>query len=216
MASYTVPEEIRALRPEGTVVKNISGHYYVYERSRTKGDDGKWHTKSGPLIGSIKLGIGYVPRQGHEDYGQYAAVIDNTGEVLALLEGHFNKEDAVRIYACALIHFIEGFCHLKGMKKVYDQSWLSLRWPTLKTGDRSISSFYEDLGCREEMVLSLEQDLCDSGSGKLAIDGHVIGTGSWWNSLAQKGHKFNELKEMQMNMIMAYDVVNRIPVAVRI
>lgn len=224
MAVYTVPEDIRALRPEGTVVKNISGHYYVYERSREKGEDGKWRTRSGALVGSIKPGLGFVPREGHEydngvtavDYGQYAAVIDNSKEVLSLLESHFNKEDAARIYACALIHFIEGFCHLKGMKKVYDQSWLSLRWPTLKMGDRSLSSFYEDLGCREDNVLSFEQGLCDNGSGKLAIDGHVIGSGSWWNSLSQKGYKFNELKEMQMNMVMAYDVEHRIPVAVRV
>ena len=212
------------MRPEGTVVKNISGHYYVYERSRMKDEKGRWHTKSGAFIGSIKPGAGFVPREGRAadtdvtcvDYGQYASVIANSQEVLALLEKHFNKEDAIRIYACALIHFIEGFCHLKGMKKIYDQSWISLRWPFLKMGDRSLSSFYETLGCRQTGVLEFEQDLCDSGSGRLAIDGHVIGSGSWWNRLVQKGYRLNELKEMQMNMIMAYDVVHKIPVAVKV
>ena len=224
MSDYAVPEEIRALRPEGTVVKNISGHYYVYERSRVKDEKGKWHTKSGAVIGTIKPGAGFIPRESHAedtavtavDYGQYAAVISNSQEVLSLLEKHFNKEDAIRIYACAIIHFVEGFCHMKGMKKIYDQSWLSLRWPFLKMGDRSLSSFYETLGYRQTGVLSFEQDLCDNGSGKLAIDGHVIGSGSWWNSLSQKGYRFNELKEMQMNMIMAYDMVHKIPVAVKV
>ena len=87
------------------------------------------------------------------DYGQYATVIANSQEVLALLDKHFNKEDAIRIYACAIIHFVEGFCHMKGMKKIYDQSWLSLRWPFLKMGDRSLSSFYEVLGYRQTGVL---------------------------------------------------------------
>lgn len=31
MGNYTVPEEIRKMRPLGTTVKNIKGHYYVYE-----------------------------------------------------------------------------------------------------------------------------------------------------------------------------------------
>ena len=224
MPGYAVPEEIRALRPQGTVVKSISGNYYVYERSRVKDEKGRWHTKSGALIGMIKPGAGFIPREGHTadtkvtcvDYGQYAVVITNSQEVLSLLEKHFNKEDAIRIYACALIHFIEGFCHLKGMKKIYEQSWLSLRWPFLKMGDRSLSSFYETLGYRQSGVLSFEQDLCDNGSGKLAIDGHVIGSGSWWNGLSQKGYRFNELKEMQINMIMAYDVVHKVPAAVKI
>ena len=117
MGDYSVPEDIRALRPEGTVVKNIGGHYYVYERSRVKGDDGKWHTKSGSVIGSIKPGLGFVQSVSHVedgavtavDYGQYAVVMENSTEILALLEKHFNKEDVARIYAYALIHFIEGF-----------------------------------------------------------------------------------------------------------
>ena len=205
-------------------MKNISGHYYVYERSRMKDEKGRWHTKSGAVIGTIKPGAGFIPREGRAtdtdvtcvDYGQYATVIANSQEVLALLDKHFNKEDAIRIYACAIIHFVEGFCHMKGMKKIYDQSWLSLRWPFLKMGDRSLSSFYEVLGYRQTGVLSFEQALCDSGSGKLAIDGHVIGSCSWWNGLSQKGYRFNELKEMQMNMIMAYDVVHKMPVAVKV
>lgn len=102
------------------------------------------------------------------------------------------------------------------MKKIYDQSWLSLRWPTLKMGEKSLSAFYENLGFRQEGVLSFEQDLCDNRSGILAIDGHVIGTGPWWNSLAQKGYKFNSLKEIQMNMIMVYDADRRIPVAAKV
>jgi hypothetical protein len=29
--SYSVPEKIRKLKPKGSMVKNIKGHYYVYE-----------------------------------------------------------------------------------------------------------------------------------------------------------------------------------------
>ena len=187
MSDYAVPEEIRALRPQGTVVKNICGHYYVYEHSRVKDEKGRWHTKSSPIIGTIKPGSGFIPKKDHAmdtevicfDYGQYAAVISDSQKVLVFLEKHFYTEDAIRIYACALIRFIEGFCHLKGMKKIYDRSWLSLRWPFLKMGEKSLSSFYEKLWYRQSGILTFEQDLCGNGSGKFAIDGQVIGSGSW-------------------------------------
>ena len=31
MGNYSVPEAIRKCKPSGTMVKRISGHYYVYE-----------------------------------------------------------------------------------------------------------------------------------------------------------------------------------------
>ena len=61
MGAYSVPESIRQLKPKGTMVKNISGHYYVYEYSNYTDENGKRHTKMGRSIGSIKEGIGFIP-----------------------------------------------------------------------------------------------------------------------------------------------------------
>ena len=47
MGKYSVPESIRLLKPKGTMVKNISGHYYVYEYSNFTDENGKRHTKMG-------------------------------------------------------------------------------------------------------------------------------------------------------------------------
>ena len=41
MGGYAVPAEIRAMKPKGTMVKNISGHYYVYEFSSYREENGK-------------------------------------------------------------------------------------------------------------------------------------------------------------------------------
>ena len=50
MGNYTVPEEIRKMRPAGTTVKNIKGHFYVYEYTPTsvkiKAEDGTVNWKS--------------------------------------------------------------------------------------------------------------------------------------------------------------------------
>ncbi|MDO5150296.1 MAG: hypothetical protein Q4D76_13025 [Oscillospiraceae bacterium] len=61
MGKYSVPENIRKFKPKGTMVKLISGNYYVYEYKMIKGDDCKRHTKMGSLIGTIKEGIGFIP-----------------------------------------------------------------------------------------------------------------------------------------------------------
>ena len=41
MGEYTVPESIRRYKPKGTMVKRISGHYYVYLRVKS------WRTTKG-------------------------------------------------------------------------------------------------------------------------------------------------------------------------
>ena len=41
MSSYSVPENIRAMKPKGTMVKSIHGKYYVYEYFHVKEND-KW------------------------------------------------------------------------------------------------------------------------------------------------------------------------------
>lgn len=82
-------------------------------------------------------------------------------------------------------------------------------------GYTHLGRLYDALGSRQARVLAFEQNLIDNESGKLAIDGHVIGSGSWRNDLTEKGYKFGELKEMKVNMLMAYDVIHDIPVAVK-
>ena len=105
MGKYSVPESIRKLKPKGTMVKAISGHYYVYEYTNYTGEDGKRHTKMGKLIGSIREGIGYVPNdsfvRGSEistlEFGEYALVAANSGKTLGMLRECFNPVDALRI-----------------------------------------------------------------------------------------------------------------------
>ena len=63
MGAYSVPEHIRAMKPRGTMVKAISGHYYVYEY-RSVTEDGRRRTRMGRCVGKIEGGRGYVPNSG--------------------------------------------------------------------------------------------------------------------------------------------------------
>ena len=224
MGKYAVPESIRQMKPKGTMVKCISGHYYVYEYSTVTGPDGKRRTEMGKAIGSIREGIGFIPNNNFAcdteitslEFGEYAITLANSGETLSLLRECFNPEDAARIYSVAIIHFVHGFTYLKDIKDYYDMSILSLRFPGLKMGYESLTNLYDTLGRRQTNVLKMEQKLVDRSSKQAAIDGHVIGCESDENDLAEKGYKFRKIGEAQENLLMAYDINTGIPLLSRI
>ena len=64
MGNFSVLESIRKYKTKGTMVRMISGHYYVYEYSTVRDGNDKRHTKMGKSIGTIKEGIGFIPNNG--------------------------------------------------------------------------------------------------------------------------------------------------------
>lgn len=219
MGNYSVPKEIRELKPTGTCVKNIKGHFYVYEQKNVKGEDGKWKRKSGACIGKIEAGIGFVSNKvsfyDEEittlEYGQYAVTLANTSGILEKLLIYFGKEDAYRIYIISIIHFVNTFQHRKSIESFVRQSYISILFPSLKFGDESISGLLDNLGRRQRRVIEFEQSLISASSGNIAIDGHVVPCCSHENDIAAFGNKYRQLKDMQLNILMAYDAENNTP-----
>ena len=224
MGNYSVPESIRKQKPKGTMVKNISGYYYVYEYKSVQSDDGKRSTEMGKIIGSIKPDVGFVPNENFLcdseistlEFGEYAVTLANSHKTLALLRECFNPKDALMIYAVSIIHFIQGFTYMKDIQSYYEMSYLSIKYPSLKLGYKSLSSLYDNLGRRQGSVIKMEEKLIAGSSRQLAIDGHVIGCTSNENDLAAKGYKFKKIKETQINLLMAYDINTGIPLLSRI
>ena len=71
----------------------------------------------GRCIGRITEAEGYLSNAGTKvanselacvEFGQYAVALACLQGTLTLLRKHFARADADRIYACALIHFVEG------------------------------------------------------------------------------------------------------------
>lgn len=223
MGKYSVPEEIRARRPDGTIVKKINGRFYVYETGKRKGTDGRWRTASGSCIGRIDEERGFIPndrslrRQEWRtlEFGQWAVADDLSRETRALLGEFFNADDADRIYVVALCHFVEGLTYMKEVSSLYDMSVLQLRYPGLRLGYDALSTLYDDLGRRDGPVLELQRALSERCSGKVAIDGHVVGSGSRLNDLASKGYKFRKIGGPQVNLLMALDAQTGKPICSR-
>ena len=223
MGKYSVPPEIRAMKPEGTMVKAISGGWYVYEYACVKRADGRWGNKMGRCIGKIDPLRGFVPNSGALcdeeisalDFGEWAVALANSKSTLALLRDFFSARDADRIYAVALIHFVEGFTYMRDVASFYEMSVLQLRLPGLRLGYAALSRLYEDLGRRQAPVYAFEQALMDRCSGQVALDGHAVGCRSENTGLAEKGYRFGKLGEEQANLLVAYDVSTGIPLLSR-
>lgn len=224
MSNYSVPESIRKFKPKGTMVKMIHGKYYVYEYSCQKAADGKWKTKMGSLIGSIHEGIGFVPNETFNknqtettlEYGQYSLAFANSQSTLHLLLDVFNPIDAYQIYFMSLFHFVNGFTPLKHMQSFFEQSYFSSVYPDLKLSYHVLSELLDSLGRKQGKVQEFEQKLLNDSSKEIAFDGHVIRSCSHENDLAEKGNKFNLLKDSQINVLMAYDVNTQKPLLSKI
>ena len=220
---YAVPEEIRAMKPRGTMVKKIPGGYYVYEYKSVRDEDGRRRTRMGPCVGKIDPERGFVPNSASLrsqewrtlEFGQWAVADDLSRGTHALLREFFNAEDADRVYVVALCHFVEGLTYMKDVRGLYEMSVLSLRYPGLRLGPDAMRTLYDDLGRRDGPVMGLQRALSGRCSGTVAIDGHVVGSGSRLNDLASKGYKFLRLGEPQANLLMALDAGTGRPICSR-
>lgn len=232
----SLPEEILQYRPcKCCRIRNDNGTYRVYKYSAVKLESGKWSSDYGYLIGKIVPGEGFLPNKRYLQemaakdnaplpdkitdvaYGQYALLVYLSHDVLDRLKTCFPAERAAQIYAYALILCANGFIHVDQTDDFYQESFLSLLYKnhSFKMGHTALANLLEDLGKRGNPIRQFEQGLIDECSGNIAIDGHVIRSCSTENDLAEPGYKMRSLKAPQVNLLIAYDIRNRIPLAYR-
>jgi Transposase DDE domain. len=223
MGNYSVPEEIRALKPRGTRVKNIGGHYYVYTNNQVKDEKtGKWKSAAGTLIGKIVPEVGFCPNDNIAkedtitcfDYGEYLLISAIAEDELKLLCRIFNKDEAMLLFFLASIFVCNGYIGLKAADAMYERSLFARDFPALRFSYRRISSLLELIGRTSKQ--SEFQKLCMAiSTGPIAIDGHAIPTQSENSSLSSSGFKTKDIGSDYMNLVMAFDTELCQPVAAK-
>ena len=233
----SIPEEILQYRPcKCTRLRNDgNGVYRVYKYSAAKLPNGEWSNDWGYLIGKIVANEGFFPNKRYQKeleaqkeerfsdaitdlaYGQYALLQALSEDVLEKLNNCFLPERAAQIYTYGLILCANGFVHLDQVDEFYQESIMSLQYSrySFKMGYSALSSLLHDLGMKGNPIRKFEQELIDSSSKSVAIDGHVIRSCSWNNDLAEPGYKVRELKSSQINTLIAYDTVKKSPLMYR-
>lgn len=220
MGVYSVPEEIRKLKPVGTIVKCIRGKYYVYTHSQHKDPtSGKWKTDTGKILGRIVPDVGYIPNDKTckskgitcFDYGQYLLVCSLCKDELSLLKEFFTNEEAMQLFALASIIAIKGYIGLSSAQNYYERSLVAHDYPSLLFSYKRISKLLELIG-RQDGAREYQRK-CLEDTKELAIDGHVITSSSENNELTSSGYKTSITSSDQMNLMCALDVETSLPVA---
>ena len=179
--NYSVPAEIRAMKPRGTAVKKISGNYYVYELLSRKTSSGKWGTASGKCIGRIDEQLGFIRNDAFEEkpditvleYGQYACACYGSGNTRSVLERFFPGDEAERIYFLAMILYVNGYATVEEMAQYYAMSYLCMEYPELSMTEKSI---WDTLGRNSGTVLELQEEMLRQGSGNFGVKKHAFST----------------------------------------
>ena len=232
----SLPENVTCFKPcNCSRIRNDNGVYRVYKYSAVKLASGKWSSDYGYLIGKIIPGEGFFPNKRYQKelaeqeplsfpdgitdvcYGNYALLMHLSTDIFDKLKACFLPERAAQIYCYALILCANGFLHIDQVDDFYQESFLSVMYRkySFKMGYTALSNLLHDLGFRGNPVRQFEQSLIDACSRNIAIDGHVIRSCSTENDLAEPGYKLRELKNSQVNVLIAYDIQNRFPLMYR-
>lgn len=222
MGNYSVPEEIRALKPKGTIVKKIKDNYYVYSHSQVKDEvSNKWKTTSGTLLGKIIPGVGFCPKESKIDsinkitcfnYGEYLLTCELAKDEFKLLTKIFNLDEAIVIFFISCVYALKGFVGIKSLEFEFERSLLYRDYPKLPFSYHIISKLLELIG-RTNKQKEFQKITLDYSSDTIAFDGHVIPTFSEENDLASFGFKSSINNCTYMNLMVALDVKNLEPIA---
>ena len=217
---YSVPEEIRRLKPRGTMVKKINGHFYVYGMKNTKDPTtGKWKTVTTGILGKITLEDGYVPNEdaGYTvlEYGAYHLAEECAAGIRSQFSQAFGKgENARKIWALALIYAVNGFRAISSISTLYRKSALAVVFPDLKMGETAVANLLDFLGRRDTESLEFQR-LLQAETTQIALDGHAIPRYSMLDGMTEFGYKYRKFESMQVNLLTAYDVARNRPVSMK-
>lgn len=226
MGDYSVPEDVRAFKPKGTIVKKIKNNYYVYSHAQKKdAKTGKWKTKPGSLLGKIVPGVGYCPNQAKTtslneitcfDYGEYFLACSVADTEYALLRKVFNADESMRIFFMASCYALYGFTGVKSLDCSFERSLLARDYPELKFSYHLTACLLEAIGRTDKQGKYQTEAMKSMASDTLAVDGHVIPTFSEDNSLASAGFKTAKNNCTYMNLMVALDVKSCQPVGTKV
>lgn len=221
-----VPDKIKALKPTnyGAVeIRDISGHYYVYEIS-SKYDPARKKAKkvTGKVIGKITEQDGFIPNAYGarkvlplhpivKNYGAYTILEQLSGKLSEKLKAAF--PDIYReISTIAMLQLVTG-CKGKRIKREFEASYLNDLHPDMSCSDYTVRTLVGKLGLRQGDMESFMKSYVTSGS-KMLFDGTSIFTRAD-DSYAENGYNPEHRKDSQIRLLYIFDRTSYMPVFYR-
>ena len=227
-----VPPEILAVeRPKNTVVfpygKN-KDRYGVRTRKGCIYDKGRRKPINGEVIGHIVNGA-FVPKEQPDsaqiipvshapvdlkDWGTVILCDRVCSSLLTELESIYAREDAVKIYCCAILRVCVPGITDSRLKDGYEECWLSELYPGVSLSKNVISDFWHSLGraySRINKFMLLRVDTVEHGD-HLLVDGTLKSNESKVNSLSDFSRKARTKGTKDISLLYAFDLEKQEPI----
>lgn len=219
VGKYSVPKEILALKPKGTMIKNIKGNFYVYENKAVKRANGTWGNKTGKYLGTITKEKGFIPQDNKLseanntifEYGNYLLAYECTFSILENLLSVFNKDDAIEIYLIALIHFVEGYVPLSKLNDYFKQTYISYLLKDESLSFTKVSKLLTNIATKTDIPNKFISSFLYN-SDEYVIDSHSLLSYSESNEMSEYGTKYSQEKLKQIDLLMIYDYKTSMPI----
>ena len=200
-------------KPQGTEIKHINGHWYLYQRlTRYDPETKRSHKVSGPLLGTITED-GFIAKKPKVDvtggaemleYGAVQYFYSRSGKIRDALASSF-PDAWQEIYAIALLRTIYG-PRLKRIEMEYEDSMISLLYPHLALSRGTLTHLLHDLGKERERMRGFLHSMMEKGSASYLVDGHRILAASRGMEDAEKGFDTKMRYKPQLNVIYAFSL----------
>lgn len=208
------PAFIKAFKkPQGTEIKHINGHWYLYRRlTKYDPETKRSHKVSGPLLGTITED-GFIAKRPKVDvssgaetleYGAVQYFYSRSGRMREELEGAFPSLWE-RIYAIAMLRTIYG-PRLKRIEMEYEDSMLSVLYPRLALSKGSITQLLRDLGHERDAMRRFLHAVMEKGSSSYLIDGHRILASSRGMEDSERGYDTKMRYKPQLNVVYSFSL----------
>ena len=208
------PAFIKAfIKPQGTEIKHINGHWYLYQRlTKYDPETKRSHKVSGPLLGTITE-EGFIAKKPKVDVSAGAETLE-----YGAVQYFYSRSDRMRdelesafpslwekIYAIAILRTIYG-PRLKRIEMEYEDSILSVLYPHLALSKGSITQLLRDIGHERDAMRRFLHAVMEKGSSSYLIDGHRILASSRGMEDSERGYDTKMRYKPQLNVVYSFSL----------
>lgn len=220
-----IPKEILAVkRPKSTVVKFRMGRYLVIKRT-SKRVNGKPKPVDLGTVGEIVNGkyveIRKIPKKLQnkvdiKDYGEFALCNKAAGNLFDELAKVFDIKTAKQLYIIALLRACDKDIKNRDLQFAYETSFASEVYPGVPVSENTVSRLLLQVGMEYRYIREFMQNRIKAISPKkLVIDGMLKDCNRITDSFSEWSRKGAKKGSMDVNLLYAFDMDLREPVAVK-
>jgi len=202
-----IPQWALEHKKQGTEIKHIKGHYYLYERKSRWVPEKKRAVKvSGAYLGKVTP-EGVIPPKKRLDnkpirsieYGASTFLHQLGQDMLPILEQHLGQDTGQAVYTAAILRLISP-CPFRRLQDHYQQSEMSKLLPNLALSPASITTLLNTVGQSRAACAQVMRTLAKPAP-YILIDGTKTTSRSNGMVKALPGHSANKKFTPQINQV---------------